>query len=274
MSQSSPSGFPLSNIPRIRSPINYPGGKFYGAPQIIRQFPHGIDTLVSPFLGGGAIELSCAAMGIRVYGYDAFEPLVNFWQCAIEDGRRLAELVENSYPNSTLSEFYRLRNQLMLSPSMDKWECAAVYFALNRVSWAGKVFAGFRNPANTKAQSRERSILELRDFSTDMTVTLSDFNDSIRKHPNEFLYLDPPYPTGLDFYGFQGGAMHRRFNHRALAKLLHSRGNWILSYNNCELVKELYAGYEMIEPRWQQSLMPKHKSNEVLIFSPDLSPNE
>ena len=274
MSQSSPSGFPLSNIPRIRSPIVYPGGKFYGAPQIIRQFPHGIDTLVSPFLGGGSIELSCAAMGIKVYGYDAFEPLVDFWQCAIEDGRKLAELVENSCPNSTLSEYYRLSNQLILSTSMGKWDCAAVYFALNRVSWAGKVLNGFRNPANKKAQSRERYIPALRDFSTDMTVDLSDFNDSIRKHPNEFLYMDPPYPTGSDHYGFHDGAMHRRFDHRGLANILHRRSNWLLSYNDCELVKELYAGYEMIELSWFQPLMPKQKSNEVLIFSPDLSPNE
>ena len=273
MSQSSPSGFPLSNIPRIRSPISYPGGKFYSVPHIIRHFPRGIDTLVSPFLGGGSIELSCAAMGISVYGYDAFKPLVDFWQCAIEDGRKLAELVENLYPKTTRSEYYRLSNQLILS-TMGKWECAAVYFALNHASWGGKTFYGFRNPEKRRKKSMERYIHALRDFSTNMTVNLSDFNDSIRKHPSDFLYLDPPYPTGSDYYGFHDGAMHRRFDHRGLAKLLHRRSNWLLSYNDCGFVKKLYAGYEMIEPRWQQPLMLRHKSNEVLIFSQDLSPNE
>ena len=76
----------------IKSPLRYPGGKSRAVTQILNLITRGIDVLCSPFLGGGSIELACASRGIAVKAYDAFEPLVNFWQYLLEDAPKLANL--------------------------------------------------------------------------------------------------------------------------------------------------------------------------------------
>ena len=45
----------------IRSPLRYPGGKTRGVEFITRFFPKNLDKLLSPFFGGGSIELCVAA---------------------------------------------------------------------------------------------------------------------------------------------------------------------------------------------------------------------
>jgi len=44
----------------LKSPLRYPGGKSRGAAQIKRYFPRKLKELVSPFIGGGSIELQVA----------------------------------------------------------------------------------------------------------------------------------------------------------------------------------------------------------------------
>ncbi|WMT84135.1 DNA adenine methylase [Wolbachia endosymbiont of Listronotus oregonensis] len=70
----------------IKSPLRYPGGKSRAVSQIVNEYiPRGLPTLCSPFIGGGSIELALASRGTKVYGYDAFEPLVRFWQVLLKD---------------------------------------------------------------------------------------------------------------------------------------------------------------------------------------------
>ena len=73
--------------------LRYPGGKFRGAEKIKKYIPTDTKEICSPFLGGGSVELLCANGGMRVYGYDKFEPLVDFWNCLIKKPDELAQLV-------------------------------------------------------------------------------------------------------------------------------------------------------------------------------------
>ncbi len=73
-----------------RSPLRYPGGKTRGVNLITGFFPKDLKTILSPFFGGGSIELFLAARGVQVLGYDIFLPLVEFWQCLQIDALQLA----------------------------------------------------------------------------------------------------------------------------------------------------------------------------------------
>ena len=70
------------------------------------------------------------------------------------------------------------------------------------------------------------------------------FEDSIVKHPDCFLYLDPPYylEDKSKLYG-KNGDMHLGFDHQLLCDLLKNRDNWLLSYNDCEVIRELYKDF-------------------------------
>ena len=91
-----------------RSPLRYPGGKTRGIAHIVRYFPKGITEMMSPFFGGGSVELFMTAQGVKVTGYDVFTSLVEFWQCLLESPSALAKEIEKWYPLSK-EKFYHLQ---------------------------------------------------------------------------------------------------------------------------------------------------------------------
>ncbi len=81
-----------------RSPLRYPGGKTRGISFITQYFPTNITEMISPFFGGGSIELHMAAKGITVLGFDVFQPLIEFWQCLQDEPEWLAKEIEKWHP--------------------------------------------------------------------------------------------------------------------------------------------------------------------------------
>ena len=114
------------------------------------------------------------------------------------------------------------------------------------------------------------SIERLRQFKIDgLSVKHADFQKSLAKHPDDFLYCDPPYANGGALYGERGDC-HQGFDHEALAQILRNRDGWILSYNDCSMIRDLYEGFRFAEVSWKYGMSSNKKSNEVLILSPCL----
>jgi len=77
------------------------------------------------------------------------------------------------------------------------------------------------------------------------------------------LYLDPPYYMKKDsdnkmfkpIYPNSNWAIHHEhFNHEQLRDLLHNhKGKFILSYNNCETIREYYKDFTQVFPKWAYS---------------------
>jgi DNA adenine methylase len=93
-----------------RSPLRYPGGKSRATKVITDLIPEDVTELISPFLGGGSVELACTARGIKVQGYDTFKPLVAFWKLLLTDPAKLATIARTYYP-LTKTRFYELQKQ-------------------------------------------------------------------------------------------------------------------------------------------------------------------
>ena len=140
-----------------------------------------------------------------------------------------------------------------------------IFFVLNKASFSGTTFSGgisLKPPNFTKS-----NIKALRNFDTkNVEVKCMDFTKSIPKHRDDFLYCDPPYYIKDNLYGVKGDT-HKGFKHDLLAKVLKGRDRWILSYNNCPEVLELYSGYKMLYPKWSYAMGRDKISKEVLIFS-------
>ncbi|STQ86352.1 Type II adenine specific DNA methyltransferase [Helicobacter muridarum] len=48
---------------------------------------------------------------------------------------------------------------------------------------------------------------------------------------------------------------HNIFNHALLAQCLKNHnGKFLLSYNDCEFVREAYKDYRILEPKWQYTM--------------------
>ena len=238
----------------VKSPLRYPGGKTRAIPELLSHLPAGLTALTSPFIGGGSFELACASRGIKVSGYDSFAPLTNFWRCLLEDSQKLASIAVAQFYPMTKPQFYMWRDEPPLLYCDKAWHRAAVFYALNRCSFSGLTYAGgySRDAANTRYTRRGLTALASFAAPNLSVATPQDFTDTITAHPDNFLYCDPPYYTDEKLYG-RGKEPQKDFPHAELATLLLSRKGWLLSYNDCDYIREIYHDCVITEATWSQS---------------------
>jgi len=254
----------------IKSPLRYPGGKSRAVEKLYEYVPKNTKELCSPFFGGGSFEIYCAQKGIRVYGYDNFRPLVDFWKWLLKDPNKLADAVEKYRPIKR-KRFYKLQKEH--TKSKNSFERAVMFYVLNRSSYSGSTLSGGMasggeddNPRFTKS-----SVDRLRKFKIqNLTVQFADFEKSISKHPNILLYTDPPYLIESKLYGIKGD-LQKNFEHERLAHILKKRKKWILSYNNSKEIRKIYKGYKPKKPKWTYGMSTNKTSKELLILSNDIS---
>lgn len=257
-----------------KSPLRYPGGKTRACKVIEEKLLDRCDisqftTLVSPFLGGGSFEFYMQnKYGMKVIGNDKFKPLYTFWHTLKTDKQALCEEV-NKLKNITKERFIEYRNKIM--DLEDGLQQAAYYFVINRCSFSGATLSGGYSQEASQKRFTTNSIKALEDIDlTRCKFYNLDFEKFIKKQArkNCLMFLDPPYylDKKSKLYG-KNGDMHENFDHDRLAELLKTKQNWVLCYNNCDYIKEMYKDYEIIETSWSYGMNKTKTSSEVLIFN-------
>lgn len=258
----------------IKSPLRYPGGKTRACKLLdticIEHFGTP-STLYSPFLGGGSFELHMKSKyKCKIVAADGFKPLATFWQQLQCNRQQLHQVVSTQLKPLTKERFQELRNLIM--HETDELTQAAYYFALNRCSFSGATLSGGFSREAEASRFNVSAIDRL--LSTDMNnidirhAVFQDFIVSIpEKLPDDhILFLDPPYLIESKLYGMKGD-MHDGFDHEALATLLRTRTRWMLCYNDCERIRDLYKDYKILEVEWSYGMNKSKKSSEIIIIS-------
>ena len=265
----------------MKTPIRYAGGKTRAikhiTPFVIEQ-----DKIVSPFIGGGSLEMHWTSMGKEVIGYDVFDMLANFWNILLNKPDELADKLSNITPdmdtykeikeilmtldktqdmlNDWKTDYYKRTNVI----SLDDVTRAAYYYFNHNTSY-GPGYLGWGSSVYLKDDKWNKMISNIRNFKCNLiSVYQKDFTESIPMHMNDFLYLDPPYYLEKDkdnkmftgIYPMRNIAVHHNsFDHDKLRDLLYNhRGGFVLSYNNCETVREYYKDFDFYYPEWNYSL--------------------
>ena len=274
---------------KTRSPLRYPGGKSRAVSKIVGKYiiPNIPESkkVCSPFFGGGSIEIDLAKRGFRVYGYDAFLPLVDFWQVLLKNPNKLANATEKKLRVSRKKFDQIQENFRNKSGRSSKNTNAVIFYLLNRTSYSGTTLSGGMAIDHDKSNHWEKinprfnkaSVERLRNFSVkNLTVNKLDFRSSILKHKDAFVYADPPYFIGKKkLYGNQGDMQFEQKDHEDLAKILKKRKRWVLSYNDTPEVRKLYRGFRIRKLSWSYGMSgvksrKKKHSNEILILSKDI----
>ncbi|WP_419768981.1 DNA adenine methylase [Arcobacter sp.] len=74
-------------------------------------------------------------------------------------------------------------------------------------------------------------------------------------------YLDPPYVSTESYYKNTGGFGIKE--HKELAALLSQiKGKFLLSYNDCELVRELYKDFKIVSSKEIEYTLGKNASGK------------
>lgn len=139
---------------------------------------------------------------------------------------------------------------------------AADYFLVNRMSFKsfGHHFSATRlqiRPKSVTSSLQRVTELDLQRFDFHST-DFQSFLDGLDGRPanstkSRLLYLDPPYVLGKK----------ETFDHTRLRDVLsRQQCSWVLSYNNCATVRQLYAdmpGVQIIEVEWNRA------ANEIIL---------
>lgn len=245
---------------KITTVLRYPGGKSRAVNIITSVFPHGLTELVSPFIGGGSIELACAQKGIKVYGYDAFKPLASFWNLLINSPQDLIREVWKYFPMTT-EKFYQLQKTFVDEYSV---KSGIKFFVLNRSSMSGSTLKGGCSEESVTGRFTPNSINNLALIPTkNLVVGCYDFTESIMFHPDKFMYLDPPYLLTSNLYGVKKDL----FDHVKLFETIKDRKGWVLSYNDHPIIREMYKDFEQKEVQWTYGMNTTKRSSEILILN-------
>ena len=262
------------------SPLRYPGGKTRACKVIddtIQKYftIESFDHLVSPFLGGGSFEFYFQNKYKKpLIVNDKFTPLYNFWVQVKNDKTSLCDRLK-AITNVTKEDFIKYRkNILELNGNM--LEQAILYFIINRCSFSGATLSGGFSEEASKKRFTESSIERINKLNLDHTTIYNlDFEEFLNNHTTEqsFIFLDPPYyleNKKSNLYG-NNGDLHENFNHEKLYQVLTSKQqNWIITYNNCEYIKNLYKDYIIIDDdniNWSYGMNKSKKSSEIIIIS-------
>lgn len=247
------------------STIRYAGGKSLAVGHVIELLPNNIKKVVSPFFGGGSIEIAMSKeLDLEVIGYDIFDILCNYWKFQIESPELLYKELKKMKPEKEY--FEKIRKILT-----DVWKkkkvldplTLAVYYVYNFNLSYGPGFMGWSSDIYLDEARYERMLERIRDFNPKkLKVICADFQSIMKKHKNDFLYLDPPYYLGEDSKMFKGiypmrniPVHHNGFPHEALRDLLKEhKGGFIMSYNNCPTIRKYYKEYTHIFPTWQYTM--------------------
>lgn len=267
-------------MPMNKSPLRYPGGKTRACKILDKIVTEHFNMkekkiLISPFFGGGSFEFYLQnKYNLEIIANDKFNPLFVFWYFCKYHNKELCDLLYKigevtkdmftSYRFSIMEE----QNQLLK---------AFYYFIINRCSFSGATLSGGFSQEASKKRFTKSSIdrikkLDLSKFQI-QNRDFESFIGSYRCSDNVLLFLDPPYylEKGNKLYG-KNGNMHENFDHTKLFRCISKKSNWIMTYNNCEFIRNLYKSYKIIDAEWSYGMNKSKKSSEIVIISHPAKP--
>jgi len=245
------------------APIRYAGGKSLAVGLMVELIPDNVKRIVSPFLGGGSVEVACAVeLGLPVVSYDIFDILINYWKVQLTNPEELYRHLLDFEP--TRAQFKDVKDRLkkhwkgeeILNSSVE----LAAYFYFDHNTSYGPHFLGWPSSVYLQQERYQKLIEKVRNFRAEsMEVECKSFEEIMPEYKDDFLYCDPPYYLDGDSTTFVGMYPHRNFpiyhngfKHDKLCDLLtEHKGGFILSYNDCSTIREWYKDFEMISPSWQ-----------------------
>ena len=266
-SMTSPSG-KMKYKRYIGAPIRYAGGKSLAVGLIIELIPDGVERVISPFLGGGSVEVACAVgLDLPVIASDIFDTLITYWKIQLSEPKALYERLLKFAP--TVDEFRKVKERLKAHWTgelpLDNALDIAAYFYFNHNTSYGPHFLGWPSRVYLQPKRYQTIIEKVRDFRAEnLAVECESFEKVIPKYRDDFFYCDPPYYLDGDSKTFIGMYPHRNFpiyhngfKHDKLRDLLmEHKGGFVLSYNDCSTIREWYKPTFPISTRNAAILTP------------------
>ncbi|WP_080656857.1 DNA adenine methylase [Stutzerimonas stutzeri] len=272
----------MSIAPSFVTPLRYPGGKGrLGAwlGKVIEDNDLGNGYYVEPYAGGaGAAAFLLTNNFINKIVINDLDPAIySFWHAVFEDTESLIKLIHET--PVTIETWRAQKNTINTANQVDTTALGFAAFFLNRTNRSGIIQGGV---IGGKAQNG-KYLIDARYNKTNLIARiekLATLKERVKIHNldavdlikipeynsnNSLIYLDPPYYN-------KGSQLYRNhYNPEDHSKIADAamklKAPWIVTYDNCEQIKELYAAANQYEFSFRYSTHIKRpQAKEVMFF--------
>ncbi len=270
---------------KLYTPLRYPGGKTRFAPLIAEVITaNGLagGHYLEPYAGGAGVALSLLVDGVveQIHINDADPAIAVFWRVATQQADQLVAMV--ALESITMEAWHHWRSVMLGHVPGSELERGFATLFMNRTNRSGilkgGVIGGKEQAGNYKIDARfmrEELCLRLERIGkhADSIHVYEEDAHQLLMRCHQFLptkslvYLDPPYYI-------KGAGLYRNFykhdDHVRIAKLLGSdrfRRPWVVSYDNVEEIKEMYAYAAPYAYGLNYTAQRRYMGSEVMFFS-------
>lgn len=268
-------------MPATVSPLRYPGGKTQLYSYVCELITHNefqSRTYVEPFAGGAglALKLLFNNMVSRIVINDSDPAIYAMWHSCLYNPQGLISLVKSAV--LSVEEWDKQKAIYNDQNNRDLLQLGFSTLYLNRTNISGIIRGGVLGGRDQKGSSKmdarfnkdtlSKKIEIISQHKERISLSNEDASDLIRNLDDEesiFLNIDPPYVN-------KGSQLYRNYfnssDHKSLAELIsHSRHPWIVTYDECELVRTLYRPFRCSKLDVRYSANIKRSANELIFFS-------
>jgi len=288
----------------MKSPLPYVGGKWTCLPHIEPRLPLKSQKFVEPFGGGANIILYRKRANVEIYN-DLDNNVFNFFHvvkflphsfnvrldllnhCSPQNFKMLTEIV---YGNPNYDDYLKLelesaeklfegeqleivKRELDEKFRFSNVDKAVAYLLLKKISYAsgGKTYT----PTIVNVEAVKIDVERTSKRLEQIALENRDFRKIFKSHDGKdtFFYIDPPYFGTERMYTNIFGLIDHEDLFRILGNL---EGKFLLSYNDCEYIRELakqYGFYIYAYERPNAIALKYDKENkfpEILIANYDM----
>ncbi len=203
-------------------------------------------------------------------GRDEFNVLKKYLEKEEFTSEYLKEEMELAERYLTEPQLEEIRSILLENAQMSDIKRAAAFYRLIRLSYGSSCTSYGGQPFDIRKtfQLLWQGSRRLRDT----VIENKDFEDLIKQYDREnaFIYCDPPYYQTEGHYAVE---FNREDHYRLKNTLTGSQGKWLVSYNDCTFIRELYADYRIEAVSRLNNLAQRYDNGceyaEVLISNYD-----
>ena len=269
------------------TPLRYPGGKGKFAPFVkdLMETNNLSGDYLEPYAGGAGVALDLLYSGYckNIHINDLDLAVFNFWHSITARTDDFLKLIIDT--NINIEEWHKQKNILTKPEDHDQLEHGFAAFFLNRTNRSGilkgGVIGGKNQNGNYKLDARfnkenlskriekvGRHADQINVYNLDALDLLSLVDTLLPR--DSLIYLDPPYYV-------KGQGLYRNFykheDHEQIRNALdHVQTKWIVSYDNCPEIKDIYCGYHQEDYALNYSAYYKMKGSEVMIYCDSIKP--
>lgn len=264
------------------TPLRYPGGKGrLGAwlAEVIKLNRLQNGTYIEPYAGGAGAAVFLLSNNYidRIVINDADPVIYAFWKAVLHDTERLINLIQNT--PVTMETWHTQRSIVDSGDTADLTALGFATFFLNRTNRSGIIKGGviggkdqtgpYKIDARYKTEDlilRMRRLETLKDRISLFNLDAMDLLEArdVGRNNNSLTYLDPPYYQ-------KGSQLYRNHykpeDHKHIAEKVQAMDTpWLVTYDNCEPIRNLYQESNCVEFSLQYSThILRPKATEVMF---------